>query len=68
MTTTTTSHSEGKCTYRLFYKGKTEDVKANSAFEAQEAGKRLFKIKNGWNIAVVLLAVEDKQVEHSPDF
>lgn len=65
---TSSNSKSARCKYKLFYKGKTHELEANSSFEAQEKGKAFFRTKKGWEISVVLMEVEGREVTHSPDF
>jgi hypothetical protein len=52
-------------TYHAFYKGKKIEVKAATPYTAQVAASILLNAKKSYQVAVVLVAVGDKQVVHS---
>ena len=56
---------EGNNTYVAFYKGKQQDVKANTSLEAQKTAAAHFKAKKSWEVTVVLGKKGDEVVVHS---
>ncbi len=53
-------------TYRCFFNGKQEDIEAARPVDAQLAIARKYKIRKTYNVTVVLLAVGDREIIHSP--
>lgn len=53
------------CGYIAFYKGKTIEVYAPSAYRAQTKAAETFKAKKPYEVYVVLCEKEGKQVTHS---
>jgi len=54
--------------YIAFYKGKTEEVAAETSFAAQKLAAELFKAKKRWEVTVMLAAKEGKEIVHVADF
>ena len=54
--------------YKCFYRGKTCEVYALRAFDAQDAAAKIFKAKNSYEISVFLCEKDSKQVEHKATF
>lgn len=55
-------------TYICFYKGKKIEVKAESSLEAQTKAAKEFKAKKRYEVTPMLVAIDDTQVVHTPDF
>ena len=52
-------------TYKAFYKGKSIELMADTPYVAQLEAAKQFKAKKSWDVAIVLLAVGDREVVHS---
>jgi hypothetical protein len=55
-------------TYKVFYKGKTNEVKADTSLAAQKLAAQLWKVKKTWEVTVVLVALGNKEIVHVADF
>lgn len=53
-------------TYHAFFKGKKIEVKADTPYQAQQIAAKEFKAKKSYDVAVVLVAVGDREIIHSP--
>ena len=60
-----TIQGEGKNIYKAFYKGKEIDLKADSSYSAQTKAAVIFKAKKSYEVTVVVLSVEGKDITHS---
>jgi len=59
--------------YKAFYNGKSIDLKSDSSYHAQEKAliefqKNSRKKVKSWDITIVLLAVDSKEITHIADF
>ena len=54
--------------YKAFYKGKSIDIMANTAYEAQKAAALKFKAKKSYEVTVILCEKQGEQVTHNADF
>lgn len=52
-------------TYRAFFNGKQKDVEAATPYDAQVLIAQQYRIKKTYNVTVVLLAVDDREVVHN---
>lgn len=52
-------------TYKAFYKGKTCEVQAKVSYEAQIKAAQQFKAKKSYDVTVMLVAKDGKEVTHS---
>ena len=57
--------NEGRCGYVCFYKGKREEVHADTIYEAQQKAGLIFKTKKGWDIAIALAERDGVPVVHT---
>lgn len=55
-------------TYHCFYRSKKLQIEAETSYAAQQEAARQFKAKKAYEVTVVLVAVDGKQVSLSPDF
>ena len=51
--------------YKAFYRGKTAEVLAKTAYEAQQKAAIVLKAKKSYEVTVVLCEKEGEQVTHS---
>jgi hypothetical protein len=51
-------------TYHAFYKGKKIEIEAVSMYKAQIIAAVKFNAKKSWQVAVVLFAIDGKEVTH----
>ena len=52
-------------TYKAFYHGKSVEIKAENPYKAQLEAAKLLKAKHSYDVAVVLVALEDgKEIIH----
>lgn len=52
-------------TYKAFYKGKTIELKADSSYQAQTKAAEQFKARKSYDVTVILLETDGKQVIHT---
>ena len=52
-------------TFKAIYKGKSIEVEAESSYKAQQAAAVIFKTKKPWDIALMAVLVNGKEVIHS---
>jgi len=52
--------------YKVFYKGKTMEVYAESSYQAQRKAAALFKAKKSYQVTVILCEKNGKQITHDP--
>lgn len=55
-------------TYKAFYHGKTLEVQAETSLKARDKAAEQFKAKNKWEVNVVVIAINSKEVVHIADF
>jgi len=51
--------------YKVFYKGKSIEVYANTSYEAQKKAAEVFKVHKAYQVTVVLCEKAGQQVTHS---
>jgi hypothetical protein len=51
-------------TYQAFYKGKKIEVQAESQYGAQKIAAEKFGVKKVWDVAIVLVAVQGREIVH----
>lgn len=56
----------GKNVYVAFYRGKTAQVRADTAYDAQRIAAELFKARKQYEVTVVLAEKDGNQVVHTP--
>lgn len=54
--------------YKAFYRDKTIIVEAETTLAAQKLAATELKAKKSYEVAVVLVQQEEKQIVHVPDF
>jgi len=54
--------------YIAFYKGRQIEVRADTAYEAQQKAAALFKARKSYEVTVVLAEKNGQQVTHNPSF
>lgn len=54
--------------YKVFYKGREETIEANTTYEAQIKYADKYKVKKSYEITVILLEKQGKEVIHEPLF
>lgn len=52
-------------TYKAYYKGKEIEVEAETSYKAQLKASEMMKAKKSYQVTVVLVAVEGKQVVYN---
>jgi hypothetical protein len=56
-------------TYKCFYRGKEPvEIEAETPRQAQSKAAYLFKLRQAYNVTVVLMAVEKREIIHKPLF
>jgi hypothetical protein len=60
--------SDGKNGYIAFYKGRQEEVYADTSLKARDKAVKLFKAKKPYEVIVVLAEKDGEQVTHAPMF
>ena len=51
-------------TYKAFYHGKTLEVQAETSIKARNKAAELFKAKHSYDVTVMLVAIDNKEVVH----
>ena len=51
--------------FKAIFKGKSIIVEATSSYKAQQAAAEVFKTKKPWEIALMAVIVDGKEVIHS---
>lgn len=54
--------------YKAFYNSKNIEVEAESSRQAQVKAAAVFKAKKEYQVTVVLLSVDDREIVHKPLF
>ena len=54
--------------YIAFYRNKSIEIYATSAYEAQKLAAKQFKAKKSYEVTAVLAEKDGKQVTHNPAF
>ncbi len=52
-------------TYHAFFHGKQIEVEAETSYDAQKKAVEIFKAKKSYQVTVVVVAVDGKQVSHN---
>lgn len=51
--------------YKCFYKNKTIEVEAETTFNAQKLAQSFFKAKKAWEVSVILVEKDGKEIIQS---
>lgn len=54
-------------TYHAFYKGKKIELEAESSYAAQKKAAEILKAKKSYEVTIVLVAVEEREIVHIAD-